>query len=165
MTAMKRHMTKPEKTGSESRPSAIDLSFDDIEVGSTAAFSHNVTKRDLDLFSELTGDYHPLHHDEEYAKTTPFGGCILQGLLTASFISRLIGMHLPGRRALYLSQDMKFIRPARVGDALSVAGTVVAKASAGGKSTITLRTDIHNGDGTLLLTGHAKVLVRNENAG
>jgi len=143
-------------------PKPENMQFDEIGVGRNAQFTHTVTERDIELFTELTGDYHPLHHDDDYAAQTQFGSRITQGLLTASFISRIIGMHLPGKRALYLSQDLKFIRPVHIGDTLNVIGTITAKETEK-RDTIVIKTDIYNQDDTLVLTGTAKVWVRSDN--
>ena len=138
-----------------------DMTFDDIKRGQEASFTHTVTQKDVDLFTELTGDRHPLHHDEEYARRTQFGGKIVQGLLTASFLSRLIGIYLPGERALYLSQHVKFIKPVRTGDRLTVTGKVIDK-KATKRNKITLKTEITNQNGILVLSGHAVVMIREE---
>ncbi len=108
-----------------------EYTFDDIKVGLAETFEHRITENDIDIFGELTGDFNPLHYDEEYTKATRFKGRIVQGLLTASFISRTIGMLLPGKHALYLSQELKFIKPVKPGDILKITGTVIEKIAKG----------------------------------
>lgn len=144
------------------RPEPKFYTFDSIFVGQKEEFFHKVTEKDIDLFTELTADYHPIHHDDEYAEKSNFGSRITQGLLTASFISRLIGMHMPGRQALYLSQDMKFVRPVHIGDTIRIIGTVTEKTSEK-RNTIILKTEIFNQNDTLVLTGNAKIWVRGQN--
>lgn len=146
--AMKQNLPQPEY-----------FRFEEISVGQTAAFERTINDRDLQLFAEITGDFNPLHFDDEYARQTQFGGRIIPGLLTASFLSRLIGMMLPGRQALYLSQDFKFIKPVYIGDRLTITGTVIEKLP-GSKNCMLLKTDIVNQDKNLVVTGTAKVMVR-----
>lgn len=73
------------------------LNFDSIKVGDTAEIVHKITQNDVDLFASLTGDFNPLHVNKDYAKTTPFQKPVVHGMLSASFISALIGTRLPGR--------------------------------------------------------------------
>ena len=77
-------------------------------VGQTAAFSRTVTETDIVMFAGLSGDYNPVHVDQEYAVETRFGLRIAHGLLTTSFLSRLLGMELPGKGSVYLEQSLKF---------------------------------------------------------
>src|SRR6185295_7235732 len=85
-------------------PNAADLQFEDISVGQSAQFEMLVTEEMVGQFAQLSGDQNPLHVDHQYAAGTSFGAPIAHGMLLASFFSRLVGMHLPGKRALYLSQ-------------------------------------------------------------
>ncbi len=135
-----------------------EYTYEEIEIGFSDSFIRKITENDLEVFGKLTGDYNPIHYNSEYAESTRFKGCIIQGLLTASFISPLIGMLIPGKRALYLSQEMKFIKPVRVGDTLNIKGTVNGKNE--NKKTIDLLTEIVNQDNLTVLTGQAKILLR-----
>ncbi|MCP4724650.1 MAG: MaoC family dehydratase [bacterium] len=137
-----------------------DHTFNDLKIGQTDQFRRKIIDDNLTQFGRLTGDYNPIHYDSEYAEKTKFKGCIIQGLLTASFISPLIGMLLPGKQALYLSQNMKFIKPVRVGDELTVKGTVISKNFK--DKTFILLTEINNQEYSLVLTGEAKILVRDD---
>lgn len=137
----------------------VYLSFKDIKVGQEASFKRTVTEQDIDRFSEITGDYNPLHFDDDYARCEQFDGRILPGLLTASFISRLIGMLLPGKQALYLSQEIKFVKPVYVGDTLSIKGTVLEKIP-GKRDKIVLQTEITNQHDDVVLAGSARIMVR-----
>ncbi len=138
-----------------------DYSFDQINIGQNATFEHTVSENDLHKFSEITGDYNPIHHDDIYAKKTMFGERIVQGLLTASFLSTLIGMFLPGKRSLYLSQEMKFVKPVYIGDTLTITGTVTEKEP--DRNIVTVKTGINNQNGVAVLVGAAKVKIRNDN--
>ena len=105
----------------------IDLNgyyFEDLKVGMSAVVSRTITETDLRNFSGVSGDTNPMHLNEEYASRTPFGGCIVHGMLTASLISAVIGTKLPGPGCIYLSQNLKFIAPVRVGDTVYAVATI-----------------------------------------
>ncbi len=96
--------------------------IEDLEVGMTREVSHTVSEVDVEDFARISGDYNPLHMDEEYAKTTAFGGRIAHGALTASYISAILGNELPGPGAVFTTLELKFRAPVRIGD------TVLARA-------------------------------------
>lgn len=106
---------------------AADLEFDAIAVGQKASFARTIADSDVQAFAELSGDHNPLHMDAAFAAGTKFGGRVVHGMLVASFFSTLVGMHLPGRRALFLSQQLRFPSPVRIGDRLTFSGTVRKK--------------------------------------
>lgn len=99
--------------------------FEDLKVGMTSAFSKTVTEADVLLFAGVSGDTNPLHLSEDFAKTTPFEGRIVHGMLTASLISTLIGTRLPGPGCIYMSQSMRFMAPVRLEDTVVARATVV----------------------------------------
>jgi 3-hydroxybutyryl-CoA dehydratase len=78
----------------------------------------------VEAFAEITGDVNPVHLDEAYAKTTSFGGRIAHGMLAAAYISAAIGTKLPGPGAAFLTQDLRFRRPVRIGDSVTTRVTV-----------------------------------------
>ncbi len=125
-------------------PEPAELRYDDIAVGLRASFERRVTEGDIVDFAALSGDRNPLHLDEEYARSTEVGGRIAQGMLLGAILSRLVGMHLPGRHALYLAQSLEFVTPVRPGDDLMVTGEVTAKTDA--VRALTVRTEIRRGD-------------------
>ncbi|MBL4596840.1 MAG: MaoC family dehydratase [Robiginitomaculum sp.] len=96
--------------------------IEELHIGMSREVTHTVSEQDVDDFARISGDYNPLHMDEEYAKTTPFGGRIAHGALTASYISAILGNDLPGPGAVFTTLELKFRAPVRIGD------TVVAKA-------------------------------------
>lgn len=98
--------------------------FEDLKVGMTATVSRTITETDLRNFSGVSGDTNPMHLNEEYAMRTPFGGCIVHGMLTASLISAVIGTKLPGPGCIYMSQTLKFLAPVRVGNTVYAVATV-----------------------------------------
>ncbi|MBI5162470.1 MAG: MaoC family dehydratase [Magnetospirillum sp.] len=97
------------------------LFFEDLTVGQSDTFAKTVTEADIAAFAGVSGDFNPVHVNEEYAKETMFKGRIAHGMLSAAFISTVFGMKLPGPGCIYVSQLLKFKAPVRIGD------TVVAK--------------------------------------
>ena len=91
--------------------------YDELEIGQKATFSKTVTEDDIHKFAEVSGDHNPVHLDPEFAtEHTPFGGCIAHGILSASYISTVVGTILPGPGAIYINQSLKFRAPVRAGD-------------------------------------------------
>lgn len=125
------------------------------EIGERAAVTRMITENDVALFAGLSGDHNPIHLDEEYAAQSPFGGRIAHGLLTASLLSALLGMHLPGPGAIYLAQSLKFTAPVRIGDTVTASVEVISVRDE--KRLVTLRTDCTNQDGVLVVTGEATI--------
>lgn len=106
---------------------ALDgYAFEELSLGMKATVSRTITETDLRNFSGVSGDTNPMHLNEEYAKNTQFGGCIVHGMLTASLISAAIGTKLPGPGCIYMSQTLKFIAPVRVGDTVYAVVTITA---------------------------------------
>ena len=100
-------------------PAADDLDFEDIPVGMEFSLEHTFSAAEVWRFAELSGDYSPLHVDPDYAAGTEFGDCVVHGILLASLFSQAVGMRMPGKRALYLAQELTFRRSVRVGEAFS----------------------------------------------
>ena len=136
---------------------ASKFDIDDIEPGLQKQFNLKITDSMLNDFAKLSGDYTPLHTDEEFAKKTKFKRKICYGFLLASFLSRLYGMYIPGERSLCLSQTLKFVSPCYIGDEITVKGEVISKSSS--TRVITLKTEIMNSVGECLVQGEAKNLV------
>ena len=87
------------------------ICVEDLEIGMSRMLERQITKNDIVLFSQVSGDKNPVHLDDEYAQQTIFGKRIAHGMLTASLISAVIAEQLPGHGTVYLSQTLKFIRP------------------------------------------------------
>ena len=100
--------------------------FEDLSVGDTAEMSFPVTEQVIEKFADVSGDDNPVHLDEAFAATTQFGTRIAHGMLSAGFISALIGTKLPGYGCIYLSQSLRFRRPVKIGDSVVVTATVTA---------------------------------------
>jgi len=92
------------------------LFLEDLVIGRHAERRNLVTAAEIEAFAKVTGDENPIHLDEAYAAQTRFGGRVAHGMLTAGFISAVLGNDLPGRGAVYLSQTLRFRRPVRIGD-------------------------------------------------
>jgi len=129
--------------------------FDELSVGQTAEMTRVVGEQDLVAFAEVSGDSNPVHLDEAYAATTPFGGRIAHGMLSAAYISAVLGTKLPGPGAIYLSQQMRFRRPVRIGDEVTARVTITALEEKRGQ--VTLETVCLVG-GKAVLDGEAVVL-------
>ena len=130
--------------------------LDELEVGQSAELSHTVTEADIQKFAEASGDFNPLHVDEEFAARTMYRGRIAHGLLPASFVSAVVGTLLPGPGAIYLGQTLSFHRPTRIGDTC-IARVEVASVDREA-SRVILRTTCSI-DGELVLEGEATVRV------
>ena len=87
---------------------AKKLTINDIEIGLTKEFKILITKSMVDEFAIISGDFNPLHMDDKYAISTKFGKRVCHGMLLASFFSRIIGMYIPGKMSLYMTQSLKF---------------------------------------------------------
>lgn len=135
-----------------------DYKFDQIELGLKKEFTVKITESMIADFAKISGDYNPLHMDEKYAKSTTFKNRICHGMLLAIFFSRLIGMYIPGKHALYFSQSLNFQNPCFVNDMITIKGEVIDKSVA--TCLITIKTSIYNQERTCLLDGVAKVVVR-----
>lgn len=129
--------------------------YDQINVGDKAEFEKTVTETDVYLFAGITGDLNPAHINERVSKDTMFGGRIAHGMLSAGFISAVLGMHLPGPGTIYLSQNLKFKAPVKIGDTVRAEATVVEKLE---KGRVRLETKCYNQDGDVVVDGEALVL-------
>jgi 3-hydroxybutyryl-CoA dehydratase len=110
--------------------------FDELSVGDAAEMSFSVTEQVIEAFAEVSGDDNPVHLDEDFAKTTSFGTRIAHGMLSGAYISAVIGTRLPGYGSIYLSQTMRFRRPVKIGDEVSVKATITALDADKGRATI-----------------------------
>jgi len=97
--------------------------FEDLEVGMSDIYAKTITDADVVMFAGVSGDTNPVHLNQEFASETMFKGCIAHGMLSASFISTVVGTRMPGPGCIYVSQSLRFKAPVRVGD------TVVARAT------------------------------------
>jgi 3-hydroxybutyryl-CoA dehydratase len=110
--------------------------FEELSLGMSAIYSRTITDTDLRNFSGVTGDTNPMHLNEEYARTTFFGGCIVHGFLTASMLSTVIGTKLPGPGCIYVSQTLYFKAPVHVGETVYAKATITALDDAKRRATL-----------------------------
>lgn len=129
----------------------------DIEEGLRKTFRVNVTESMVNEYARITGDYAPMHMDEEYARKTEFGHRICHGMLIGSFFSRLVGMHLPGENGLLLSYSCRHLLPCHINQELIVDGVITGKSES--TRIITIKATIKDEFGKLLVDGILKVLV------
>ena len=130
-------------------------SIDQIKVGDAAEFSKTVTESDVYLYAGITGDLNPAHLNEAYAKGTFFKTRIAHGMLTAGFISSILGMQLPGPGTIYMRQALSFLAPVRFGDTITARAEVVELITE--KNRVRLKTTCTNQDGVVVLDGEALV--------
>jgi len=126
-------------------------------VGQTASVTKTITEADIVQYAGISGDFNPVHIDAEYAKGTRFGQRIAHGLLTASLLSRLLGMQLPGPGSIYLEQTIKFLKPVFIGDTITATAEVLEYDKE--KSILRLKTECRKQDGTVVLAGEGKMMV------
>ncbi len=98
--------------------------LEDLTVGQSETYSRTVTESDVQKFGEVSGDMNPLHFDEEYAKTTLFKGRIAHGMLSAGYISAVLGTKLPGPGSIFMTATIRFKAPVRIGDTVDTLVTV-----------------------------------------
>ena len=124
-------------------------------VGETARRTRRVEARDVELFTELTGDRNPLHYDADAAARSRFGGIIVQGGVTSGLLNAVVAEDLPGPGSVFLHVDWSFKAPVRPGDELTAEVEVLDARE--DKPITRLRTTITNADGTVVLDGTALV--------
>lgn len=131
--------------------------FEQINIGDEAEISHIITAKDVESFVKLTGDNNPLHVDDDYAAKTSFKNRVVHGMLTASFISTIIGTKLPGEGALWYEQQIRFLGPVRIGEKIRVWVKVLHKSYA--QRILVLDTVIFGEAERRVIEGQAKVKV------
>lgn len=129
--------------------------IEDISVGMSAGVSKTITEADILLFSAVSTDTNAVHLDEEFGKTTMFGGRIAHGMLSASLLSAVLGTRLPGPGVIYMSQSLRFMAPVRIGD--TVHAKVTVKEVIAEKSRVVLDT-VCTVAGKVVIDGEAMVM-------
>jgi len=125
--------------------------IEDFETGQHVTFTKTFTEEDVRHFIEITGDTNPLHVDEAFASTTQFGRRVLHGMLTASILSTMVGMLLPGTGAIYRSQSIHFLKPVHIGD--TVTAHFVVRSIDRAKRRLEIESWIENAAGERVLDG------------
>jgi 3-hydroxybutyryl-CoA dehydratase len=132
--------------------------FEDIKIGEKASLRKMFTESDVKAFAEITGDFNPIHIDEEFARNSIFKERVVHGILTVGLISNVLGNVLPGPNTIYLSQEVRFLAPVKLGETVTAECEVIEKKSE--KKIITLKTIVRNQDGVVVIDGIARVLKR-----
>jgi 3-hydroxybutyryl-CoA dehydratase len=133
----------------------IGKTIDELKIGDTAEFSKTVSESDIYQFAGITGDFNPAHMNEEYAKKTFFETRIAHGMLSAGFISTVIGTKLPGTGSIYIKQTLSFLAPVRIGDTITARVEVIEIMDE--KNRVRLKTVCVNQEGTQVLDGEAVI--------
>ncbi len=136
----------------------LELKFHEICIGQINTFQIKITEKMVDDFANFSGDYNPLHMDQNFAKSKNFKNRVCHGMLLSSFFSRLIGMYLPGKNSLYFSQTINFQLPCFVNQKIIVSGKVIEIIPS--IKTIVLETKIFNDSQDCLIDGIANVIMQ-----
>lgn len=130
--------------------------IDTIQIGDFAVFSKTISESDVYLYAGISGDFNPAHVNAVEAEKGMFGERIAHGMLTASFISTVLGTHLPGPGTIYLGQELSFKRPVKFGDTIEAKVEVIEKIVE--KNRLILRTTCTNQHGEIVIDGKATVM-------
>ncbi|MBO5166194.1 MAG: MaoC family dehydratase [Lachnospiraceae bacterium] len=129
--------------------------FDEIVEGMEESFTVKVTHEMMEAFLGITGDVNPLHTDVSFAKEKGYDSCVVYGMLTASFLSTLAGVYLPGKNSLIHSVETKFVKPVFEGDVLTVSGKVTEKREL--FSAFVMKVEIRNQNNEKVLRGNMQI--------
>ncbi|QTA88730.1 MaoC family dehydratase [Desulfonema magnum] len=133
----------------------IGKTIDQLKVGDSAEFAKTISESDIYLYAGVTGDFNPAHINEAYAQQTFFKTRIAHGMLTAGFISAILANQLPGPGTIYMSQELKFLAPVRMGDTITARAEIIEIIAE--KNRVRLQTTCVNHEGTKVLDGEAIV--------
>ena len=128
-------------------------SIHELKIGDSAQISKTITEADIELFAKATGDFNPVHLDQAYAEKTMFKGRIAHGLLSVGLLSSILGNILPGHGTIYLSQEVKFLAPVRIGDTITASVEVIELIPE--KNRVEFRTTCMKQDGKMVVDGVA----------
>ena len=127
--------------------------IDELKVGDSAQITKTITENEINLFAKAIGDFNPVHLDEAYAQKTQFKGRIAHGALSIGLLSAVLGNILPGHGTIYLSQEVKFLAPVRIGDTLTARVEVIELVPE--RNRAKFRTTCVNQDGQTVVDGTA----------
>lgn len=133
-----------------------DIPFAAVKVGDKASMTKTVSEFDVYTFAGVTGDFNPVHVNGEFAKQTMFKERIAHGMLSAGFISAVLGTALPGANTIYMGQELSFRAPVKIGDTVTATVECIEKIEA--KNRLIFRTTVTNQDGVLVVDGKATML-------
>lgn len=135
--------------------------YEDYKVGNKAENAKTITEAAVTLFAEISGDFNPLHMNEEFARESQFGKRVVHGCFSSALISAVIGMKLPGPGALYVSQTSNFRKPVFLGDTLTATAEVLEKFTKkeGMLKFLRISTVVTNQNGVVVTDGEALVII------
>jgi len=134
---------------------AKGIPFAELKVGDKGSLSKTVSEYDIYAFAGITGDFNPIHVDAEFAKGTMFKERIAHGMLGAGFISAVLGTVMPGPTNVYMSQEIVFKAPVKIGDTVTATCELIEKIEA--KKRLIFRTTVTNQNDVLVIDGKAMV--------
>lgn len=134
----------------------LGKSIEELEIGESAERSKTITESDIVLYAGITGDFNPIHINEEYAKKTIFGGRIAHGSLVSGLMAPVIGMQLPGMGSIAYAGETRFKAPVRIGDTITAVATVEEKLT--DKNIVIMKLQWVNQRGEVVIEGRMKVL-------
>ena len=129
----------------------------ELKIGDKFSATKQITDAVVRAFAELSGDYNPIHLDEDYAKTTQFGRRIAHGMISGALISAVLGYEFKERKVVYLSQTMKFVAPVFIDDTVTATATVINIRE--DKPIVTIETVCTNQAGETVVTGEGKIML------
>lgn len=141
-------------------PIMANMPYDELEIGSSATYSKTLTEEDLILFAKVSGDYNPVHLDEEFAKGSMFKERIGHGMWTGAVVSATLATVIPGPGTIYLSQNIQFKRPVKLNDEITATLTVTDKKDK--NKQVTLDCKVENQKGVIVAVGEAIVIAPSE---
>lgn len=130
--------------------------YDELNVGDSASFSKTISETDVYLYAGISGDFNPMHVNEEYAKKTPFGARIAHGPLTTGMVAPVLGMQLPGLGTVAIDSQARFKRPVYFGDTITC--TLTLKEKKKRRKTVVFDVKVTNQNGKVVATGSVEVL-------
>lgn len=136
-----------------------NLTYDELELGDTATYTRSLTEDQIILFAAMSGDVNPVHLDEAYAEGTMFKGRIAHGMWSGALISAAVATVMPGPGSIYLEQSMKFRRPVKIHDTLTVTLEILEKQS---RNRVRIGTSVRNQNNELVVDGEARIIAPTE---
>lgn len=130
--------------------------LDEMSEGMSHSTSMEITDEAIMTFAKLSGDFNPIHVDEDYAKNSVFGQRVAHGALSASLISAVLGNDLPGPGAIFVELNMRFRKPAFIGDVVTATATVDEINARTGRIKMKVKCEV---DGKTIIRGDAGVIV------
>ncbi len=129
-----------------------------FEVGQKASIDRIIYPEDVEKFAKLSGDFNSLHMNEDQAKESIFGQRVCHGMLVGSYISAVLGMHMPGEGTIYLEQDLKFLKPVYLNEKIEIIAEIIEIIE--NREIVRLKTEVLKENGTVAVSGVAKVKAR-----